>query len=113
MLHLRSALHLLANFRKTEAALLFVLLPLAKDDLGIDEHQFLRRILSLAQVDDGDALGHGNLRRGQPNTLRGIHGLEHVVDEFLQLRVEFGYRLAGLREHRLGIFDDLQNHFCC
>src|SRR5208282_220928 len=49
--------YLLANIRKAQAALLFVLLAFAHDDLRIDEHKFLFGVLAHAEVDDGDALG--------------------------------------------------------
>ena len=71
-------------------------LPSLKDDLGIDEHQLLLRVLALAQVDHRYALGHAHLRRGQPDALRGVHGLEHVGHQLAQFGVELGHRFAGL-----------------
>src|SRR5215469_896774 len=108
--YLCRALHLFADFGKAEAAFFFVLLAFAEGDLGIDEHELLSRILAHAEIDHCDALRHGDLRRGQADALRRVHGLEHVSDELAQFVVEFGDGFARLRENRLGVFDDLQNH---
>jgi hypothetical protein len=77
---------------------------------GLISTSFSSRVFAHAQVDDRDALGDADLRRGQADALRGIHGLKHVGDQLAQLVVEFGDRLARLLQHRLGIFHDRENH---
>src|SRR5579863_3535481 len=102
--------NLLANLRKTQAAFFLVLFPFAKDDLGIDEHQLLFRVLAPAQVDHRDTLGHSHLLCSQPDPLRGVHRLKHVRDKLAQFAVEFRHRLPWLLQHRIRVFHDLQNH---
>src|SRR6266568_4430965 len=48
--------NLFANLGKAEAALLLVLPAIAEDDFRINDHQLLRGVFSLAQVDHGHAL---------------------------------------------------------
>jgi hypothetical protein len=64
-------------------------LPLALDDLWIDQ-----RILRALHLDDGDALTAPDLRCRETNAARGVHRLEHVGDELLQL---LGHDLDALR----------------
>ena len=99
-----------ADFWEAEAAFFFVEAALLLDDLGVDEDQLLFRLFAAGEVDDGDAFGHGDLRRGETDALRGVHGFEHVGDELAQLVVEFGDGFAGLLEDRFGVFDDGENH---
>src|SRR5579862_4051345 len=108
--YLCGAGYLLANLREAEAALFFILLAFAEDDLGIDENDLLFGALLEAEIDDGDAPGDTDLRSGEADALRCVHRLEHVVDELAQLIVELGDGLGGPFENRVGIFDDLQGH---
>ncbi len=64
-------------------------------------------------VDDREPLRDADLRRGETDALRGVHRLEHLVDQLLELRVEDGHRRAGLRQHRIGILHDLVNLVLC
>src|SRR4029077_14285039 len=47
-----------------------------------------------------------NLRRGQANSLGGVHGSEHIVDELLEVSVTFFYKGAGFCEDGIAEFDD-------
>jgi hypothetical protein len=96
------ALYLLANLGEAETALLFDLLTLTLDDLGVDEHDLLFRVLLEADVDDSEALRDTDLRCGKADALRGVHRLEHLIDEPLQLRVEDSDRLAGFGQNGVG-----------
>src|SRR5690606_30431539 len=72
--------------RHRQAPLLHLLDAFSREDFRIDQHE--RLIARLADIDDDNALVHVDLRRRQPNTRRGVHGLEHVVDQLLQARID-------------------------
>ncbi len=59
------------------------------NDLRVHDHD--RVVLD---VDDRDALGPTDLRRGEADALRRVHGVEHVVRQATQL---VGHALDGLR----------------
>ena len=67
-----------------QAALLVDLLALAGQDLRVHEHQ--RLVLALADVDDHEPVVGVDLGRRQADARGGVHGLEHVVDQTLELR---------------------------
>ncbi len=70
---------------RREAALFFVLLAFALDDLRIDEDDLVVGVLLEADVDDGEALREADLRSGEADSLRGVHGLEHLFDQLFSL----------------------------
>jgi hypothetical protein len=86
--------------------------PSAKDDFRIDDYQFLRGVLGLAQVNDRNPFAHADLLRSETDALGSVHGLEHVGHQLTQLCIEFGHRLAGLLQHWIRKLHDLTNHFC-
>ena len=55
-----------------------------------------RRVV-LGGVHDDQAAGHADLRRGEPDARRVVHGREHVVGEPAKLRVDALDRLCRLR----------------
>src|SRR5687768_3048006 len=59
------------------------------DDLGVHDHD--RVVLD---VDDGEALRSPDLRRGKPDSLGGVHRLEHVIGEATEL---VGHAVDGRR----------------
>jgi hypothetical protein len=73
--------HLLAESGNAQATLFAFLLAFHAQDLRIDEHDLVRRILRVGNVDDGDLAGEADLRRGQPHPFGGVHGFEHVFEE--------------------------------
>src|SRR5260370_1772175 len=101
-LDLGGAMDLLANLGEAEATLFFELLALALDDLGIDEDELLFGILLEADVDDGEALRDADLLRGDADALRGVHALEHLIDELLEHRVAVCDGLARPAHHGVG-----------
>src|SRR5687768_4298383 len=66
-----------------EAALFALLRSFAQQDFRIDDD-----VPRTVDVDDGHALGAPHLRRGEPDALGGVHRLEHVVHELLELRTD-------------------------
>ena len=51
-----------------------------------------------------------DLRGGQADAVGGVHGLEHVFDEFFQFFVEDGDGFGGLLENRVAEFYDGIDH---
>src|SRR5229473_3107033 len=89
-----------------EAAFLFADFAFGVDDLRIRENDFGFGILAAGDVDDGETQAQADLRRGQADTLRGVHGSEHIFGEFFDLGVEFGYGRGGPLQDRIAILDD-------
>ena len=66
-------------------------------------------VLLLADIDDHEALVHVDLARGQADTGRLVHGLEHVVEQGLERRRRDlgGIDRRGLgAQARIGEFED-------
>src|SRR6185437_3960972 len=84
--HTHGAFDVSVDVRNGQAAFLAFLLPLGEDDLGVDHDERI-----LIHVDHRESLGATDLRRGQSDAFRRIHGLEHVVDQTLQFRRDLGY----------------------
>src|SRR5262249_34983681 len=94
-----------------EAAFFAPLLARDMDDLRIDEYDLLRRIFTDRAIDDGNAPPDSDLRRRQSHTLSGVHGFEHIFEEFVKLgRVELGYDLGGTLQHRVAVFHNRVDH---
>ncbi len=55
---------------------------------GFTSTIFASGIFLEGDVDDRDALADADLRSRQPDTVRGIHALEHIVDQLAQFVVE-------------------------
>ena len=78
---------------------------------GLIRTIFCVGIFADRNVDHGEALADADLRRGQADAFGRVHGLEHVVDQLVQLgRVEFGDRLGLFFEHGLAVLHDRVNH---
>ena len=68
-----------------------------------------RLVAALADVDDHEALVHVDLGRGQADPGRRVHGLEHVVEQALELRGgdAFAFHRAGdVAQARVGKLED-------
>ena len=74
----------LGEIRNREAAFVVRLLPFGFDDLRIDADVQLAGSLADGEVDHHQPLRDADLVRGEPDARRGIHRLDHVVDELLQ-----------------------------
>src|SRR5216684_6183135 len=75
-----------------EAAFFFALFTFGVNDLGIGEDDLGFGVFSAGDVNDVDAKGKADLRRGEADTLRGVHGGEHVFDEMFEAGIEVLYR---------------------
>lgn len=106
------ALDVFAEAGDREAAFLADLLAFHMDDARIDENDFLRLAFPARAIDDGEALPDSDLRRGQADAFRGVHGFEHVGDELVEFHsVEIGDVLGFLFEDRVRVLDDAESHF--
>jgi hypothetical protein len=62
-------------------------------------------------VHDDDALGHADLDGGEADAGRLVHGLEHVLDQEPQLRVDLLRRFGDQPQPLVGQDDDVaQRH---
>ena len=59
------------------------------------------------QVHDHDALGDADLYRRKPDAGRGIHGLEHVLDQRADAGVDALDRLGIKPQPLVGKYEDL------
>ena len=102
--------HFLAELRDAEAAFVGSLPAFGVNDLRIDEHDLRLGIFLECDIDDRDALANADLRSCQPDAVRGIHALEHVVDELAQFVVELGDGGGLLLQNRVAKFHDRVDH---
>jgi len=77
------------------------LIAAALEDLWIDQDAICA--LFTCGVHDEDSSSEAYLRRGEPDTVRGVHAGEHTCDDPCELVVERLDRLRGISQHRLGI----------
>ena len=64
-------------------------------------------VARFGDVDHDHALVHVDLRGGQADAGRVVHGLGHVGDQLLHARVENGDRLGDLVQARIGVAQDI------
>ena len=101
---LRRALHFIEDPRHRQTPLLAARFPLAREDLRVDEHQ--RLVVLGRDVDDDDALVHIDLGRGEPDPGSAVHGLEQVIDERAEGRIEAAHRLRTGAQAGVGELED-------
>ena len=53
-------------------------------------------------IDDNDTLGNADLRRGQADAVRGVHGFQHVVHQLGDAGIHGFNRLGHEFQHRIG-----------
>jgi hypothetical protein len=84
--------------------------PFELDELGIDEHQQVVQLAPKRQIDDEDAERHADLRRRQPDAGCGIHRLDHVVDELLDVGGQLAHVCRSSLQRRLAELQNRANH---
>src|SRR2546428_2535169 len=94
--------------REGKAAFVAVLFAFLRDDLRIDQSDALRRIFAARTVHYEKAFGYADLHRGQADAWRGVHRFEQVVDEFLEVFVEFRDRIGRSVKHGIWPGNDFQ-----
>ena len=92
------------NLADRETAFFALLLAFDRNNLRVrgDELQPLA-------VHHEEAQREAHLRRGQADALRRVHRLEHVRDQFFQLRAELLDGRAHTFEHPRRVLDDLHD----
>ena len=65
------------------------------NDLRIDQHQLCIGIFLKGDVDHSESFENADLRRGQAYSMRLIHGLKHVFNQFFQFVIENRDASAG------------------
>src|SRR5262249_55660621 len=103
---LKGALHVSAEVRKAQAALIVDLRTFLMNDLRVDQHDLAVRIFLERNIYNSDAARDADLRRGESNAVSGIHRFEHVFSELLQLCIEDGDFGCGLFADRVRPFND-------
>ena len=78
------------------------------EDAGLADRLALFRLL-LLKVDHQHALGNADLDGGEADSGRGVHRVEHVVDQPAQIVVDLVNRLGDLAQTRVRNFDDREN----
>src|SRR5215469_4356590 len=112
-----AAPHLFAEAGDAQASLFSGLPTFRLEDFGIDDDDLFGFAFAVGAIDDGDFLGDADLRGGEPDAFRSIHGFEHIGDQLMQFgRIEFGNVGGFALEDRIAIFDyriDHQKFFTC
>ena len=85
-----------------QAAFRAFLLSVLLDDLRIDQHDW-----ALSHIDHNDPAQDTDLRSGQTDSLRVVHGLQHIIDQFPQPGSHFLHFPAFLGKNIITINPDL------
>ena len=94
--------------RYRQAALFALRLAFGGDDLRVDE--YLELVAGHAHVDYDDALVDIDLCGREADAGRGIHGFDHVADQFPDVCRHDRHRGGGLSQPRIRVFEDVQDH---
>jgi hypothetical protein len=98
------------NARKAEAALLADLLTFAGLNDGVNENYLVPGILFGAAIHDEEAFEDSDLGSRQTDSWSPIHGLEHIIDQSMQVLIEYADFLGPFAEDRIAIFHNVQYH---
>src|SRR5690606_28746103 len=93
-----------------QTALLVGLAAVGGQDFRIDEA--IRLVARLGHVDHDDALVNVDLRRSKADAGRGIHRLEHVLDQTLHVVVDNCDALGAYSQPRVGILENWESRHC-
>src|SRR5580765_1691211 len=96
--------------RDAQAAFFLELHPVALNELRVDEGEETRRIAPDRHVHDEDPQRNANLWGGEPHTRRGVHRLDHVVDQTIDLRRDGLHRQGTCVEGRVAVSENGPNH---
>ena len=95
---------------QAQAAFLLDHLSVVREDGWVRHHD--RGVLGAFDraVDNEQLQRQADLVGCKPDPRSGVHGLDHVVNETMQFRVECRDGVARLRQDRVGIMTDRSNH---
>src|SRR5690606_29551679 len=96
--------------RDGQTPLLEALAAVRGEDFRVDEAA--RLIAPLGHVDHDDALVNVDLRRSKADAGRGIHRLEHVLDQALHVVVDNCDALGAYSQPRIGILENWESRHC-
>ena len=68
-------------------------------------------VLGIGDIDHRQLNGFTNLLRGQSDTVRFVHGLDHVLRQGPDLVCDLIDMLPFLSQNRITVDDDFANHF--
>src|SRR5579863_3101113 len=102
--------HIFAEIRNAETAFTLRVLAFRVNDLGIDENELGLGIFLESDINDGDTPANTDLRGSEPDAVSRVHRLEHVLNKFFELLVEYGDRFRGLFEDRIAELHDGIDH---
>ncbi|MNC71539.1 hypothetical protein D3C75_1224810 [compost metagenome] len=57
-------------------------------------------------IHDDQPFQDTDLRRGQSNALCIVHGIRHIIQQFLYIGGYLGHRLSGFMQHFIRFFHD-------
>ena len=95
---------------KAQAALFLELHAVARDKLRVDHDDQPRRVAAQREIHDEDPKRHPNLRGCETHSRRGVHRLDHVVDELLDLGGNRINPASGLDENAVAVLENGSNH---
>ena len=94
-----------------EASLLFELHPVAHQELRVDHHDQSLRIATQGYIDHEQPQRDADLCCREPDAGRGVHRLDHVVDEPLKVVVESGDVGGGSVQRTVAVPQDRSDHW--
>ena len=102
------ALERVRHPRHRQAALVDLHQVVGLENLRVDHDHRLGLVLLARAVHDRQAQRDAHLGGGQAHPRRRVHGLEHVVDQALELGIEALHRPGLLPQARVGVLQDGQ-----
>ena len=85
-------------------------MPFELEKLRVDEHHQVFGLAADGQIDDEDSEGDADLRGCQTDAGRRIHGLDHVVDELLDVAGQLADVLRARVQRGLAKLQNRPNH---
>ena len=102
--HRRCAPDLVVNARQRQAAFLYAVLPVAAEDLRVDE--YLRLVMAGTDIDNQQPFVHVDLSRRKPDAFGRIHGLDHVIGQLPQCIIDLDDGLGLGAQARVRILEN-------
>ncbi len=93
-----------------EAALFLELHAFLLDEFRVDEDQQIVGLVAEREIDDENPERHADLRGGEADARRGVHRLDHVVDQRLNVFGQLADLCRAIVERRAAEFLDRTNH---
>ena len=98
---------------KAEAAFFAGLFSFGDFNDRIDENDSVLRFFLRAAIHYEEALQHSNLRSRQAHARSTVHGFEHVIDQSVELSIEYLNLGGPLGQDGVTVFHNIQDHRVC